>query len=168
MYAGEKLSLNTIEDSFVELCFNNTSGSVNKLDQQTLEELNEALDCLSQTNNVRGLLLTSEKPAFIVGADITQFNQMFSVSEADFLRTAAHINGVMSKIEDFPFPTVASINGYALGGGLEVCLACDARVLSTDAKIGLPETGLGILPGWGGTVRLPRLSSFIKIGRAHV
>jgi len=161
MYTGEKLSLNTIEDSFVELCFNNTSGSVNKLDQQTLEELNEALDCLSQTNNVRGLLLTSEKPAFIVGADITQFNQMFSASEADFLRTAAHINGVMSKIEDFPFPTVASINGYALGGGLEVCLACDARVLSTDAKIGLPETGLGILPGWGGTVRLPRLSSFI-------
>jgi 3-hydroxyacyl-CoA dehydrogenase/enoyl-CoA hydratase/3-hydroxybutyryl-CoA epimerase/enoyl-CoA isomerase len=160
MYTGEKLSLNAIEDNFIELCFNNVAGSVNKLDQQTLQELSDALDHLSKADNVRGLLLTSEKSAFIVGADITQFKQMFATSKDNFLKTATHINGMMSKIEDLPFPTVAAINGYALGGGLEVCLACDARVMSTDAKIGLPETGLGILPGWGGTVRLPRLSSF--------
>lgn len=160
MYSGEKLSLKSIENNFAELCFNNTAGSVNKLDQQTLQELSNALDCLSEASDVRGLLVTSDKSAFIVGADITQFTQMFSASEEDFLKTAVHINGMMSKIEDFPFPTVVAINGYALGGGLEVCLSCDARLISETARIGLPETGLGILPGWGGTVRLPRLSDF--------
>jgi len=160
MFAGDKLSLNPIENGFIELNFNSREGSINKLDQQTLHELSEALDLLSSAHGIRGLLLTSGKSAFIVGADITQFRGMFNTSEAEFLKTAAHINGMMSKIEDFPFPTVAAINGFALGGGLEVCLACDARVMSSEAKIGLPETGLGILPGWGGTVRLPRLSNF--------
>ena len=160
MYEGEKLSLNPIENNFVELCFNNVSGSVNKLDQETLQELSSAIDRLSEASDVRGLLLTSQKNAFIVGADITQFKQMFSAPEKEFLKHAAHINGMMSTIEDFPFPTVVAINGYSLGGGLEVCLSCDARVIAETAKIGLPETGLGILPGWGGTVRLPRISDF--------
>ena len=67
---------------------------------------------------------------------------------------------MFSDIEDLPYPTVAAINGFALGGGLEICLTCDKRVISSSASIGLPETGLGIMPGWGGTVRLPRLVGF--------
>ena len=160
MFAGETLSVKKIENHFLELIFDSAVGSVNKLDKQTLDELNQALTQIKQANNVSGLLITSGKPAFIVGADITQFKQMFDASEQTFLDSAAHINSMMSTIEDFPFPTVAAINGYALGGGLEVCLSCDAILLSTSAKIGLPETGLGILPGWGGTVRLPRISDF--------
>lgn len=159
MYTGEKLSLTKIENEFLELNFNSAEGSVNKLDKQTLDELHHALT-IAQQQKVAGLILTSSKKAFIVGADITQFKQMFDASEDQFLTSARHINDMMSCIEDMPFPTVVAINGYALGGGLEVCLACDARIISTQARIGLPETGLGILPGWGGTVRLPRLSDF--------
>lgn len=160
MYTGEKLSLKKIENDFLELNFDSTVGSVNKLDKQTLDELDQALSIAQQQEAVAGLLLTSSKNAFIVGADITQFKQMFDASQEQFLASANHINGMMSCIEDMPFPTVVAINGFALGGGLEVCLACDARIISTQARIGLPETGLGILPGWGGTVRLPRLSDF--------
>ena len=160
MYTGEKLSLKKIENDFLELNFNSAVGSVNKLDKQTLDELDQALSIAQQQEAVAGLLLTSSKNAFIVGADITQFKQMFDASQDQFLASASHINGMMSCIEDMPFPTVVAINGFALGGGLEVCLACDARIISTKARIGLPETGLGILPGWGGTVRLPRLSDF--------
>lgn len=160
MYTGEKLSLKKIENDFLELNFDSAVGSVNKLDKQTLDELDQALSIAQQQEAVAGLLLTSSKNAFIVGADITQFKQMFDASQVQFLASASHINGMMSCIEDMPFPTVVAINGFALGGGLEVCLACDARIISTQARIGLPETGLGILPGWGGTVRLPRLSDF--------
>ena len=160
MFKGEKLSLIKIDNGFLELNFNSIEGSVNKLDKQTLDELNQAIKTAQQAKNINGLLLTSSKNAFIVGADITQFKQMFEASEQYFLESAKHINGMMSAIEDLPFPTVVAINGYALGGGLEVCLACDARIASSSARIGLPETGLGILPGWGGTVRLPRLSDF--------
>ena len=160
MYTGEKLSLKKIENDFLELNFDSAVGSVNKLDKQTLDELDQALSIAQQQEAVAGLLLTSSKNAFIVGADITQFKQMFDASQEQFLASASHINGMMSCIEDMPFPTVVAINGFALGGGLEVCLACDARIISTQARIGLPETGLGILPGWGGTVRLPRLSDF--------
>ena len=159
MYTGEKLSLKKIENDFLELNFNSVVGSVNKLDKQSLDELHQALT-IAKKQEVAGLLLTSSKNAFIVGADITQFKQMFDASEDQFLASASHINGMMSCIEDMPFPTVVAINGFALGGGLEVCLACDARLISNQARIGLPETGLGILPGWGGTVRLPRLSDF--------
>jgi len=160
MYTGEKLSLKKIENDFLELNFDSAVGSVNKLDKQTLDELDQALSIAQQQEAAAGLLLTSSKNAFIVGADITQFKQMFDASQEQFLASASHINGMMSCIEDMPFPTVVVINGFALGGGFEVCLACDARIISTQARIGLPETGLGILPGWGGTVRLPRLSDF--------
>ena len=160
MYSGENVSLTKIENDFIELNFNNSVGSVNKLDKQTLDELYQALASIKQAKNINGLLITSSKDAFIVGADITQFKQMFEASEQQFLESASHINGMMSAIEDLPFPTVVAINGYALGGGFEVCLSCDARIAASTAKIGLPETGLGILPGWGGTVRLPRLCDF--------
>jgi len=160
MYSGRTLSLKVIENGFAEINFDNQSGSVNKFNQETLGELQEAVDILSGAGDIRGLLLSSGKPVFVVGADITEFTDMFSASKQDFLQGTQYANGIFSQIEDMPFPSVAAINGFALGGGFEVCLACDSRVIAANAAVGLPETGLGILPGWGGTVRLPRLVGF--------
>jgi len=158
MYQGKTLSLAQIENGFVELNFDNQSGSVNKFNQQTLAELREAVDRLKADADIKGLLLTSSKSVFVVGADITEFKQMFSSSKEDFIQASQVVNGLFSEIEDLPFPSVAAINGFALGGGFEICLACDSRVISSKAAVGLPETNLGILPGWGGSVRLPRLA----------
>ena len=158
MFQGKTLSLVQLENGFVELNFDNQSGSVNMFNIETLGELREAIDILKAATDIKGLLLTSSKSVFVVGADITEFKEMFSSSKEQFIEGAQHANGLFSAIEDMPFPTVAAINGFALGGGFEICLACDCRVISSKAAVGLPETNLGILPGWGGSVRLPRLA----------
>ena len=160
MYKGKTLSLKAIDNGFVEINFNSQSGSVNKFNQETLGELQEAVNIVEGTADIRGLLLTSGKSVFVVGADITEFTDMFAAPKQEFLQGTQHVNGIFSQIEDLPFPSVAAINGFALGGGFEVCLACDSRVIASNAAVGLPETGLGIIPGWGGTVRLPRLVGF--------
>ena len=160
MYQGETLNLARLEGDFLEINFNSKNGSVNKFDSQTLDELRAAMSILKKADSVRGLLLTSSKSAFVVGADITEFSVMFNATREEFVAQAAVVNRIFSDIEDLPYPSVAAINGFALGGGLEICLTCDKRVISSEASIGLPETGLGIMPGWGGTVRLPRLASF--------
>lgn len=160
MYSGQTLTLNMIDNDFAELNFNNLSGSVNKFDQQTLAELETAVSMLTRGASIKGLLVSSSKSVFVVGADITEFSAMFAAPKEEFIAGAQHVNGLFSAIEDLPYPSVAAINGFALGGGLEVCLACDSRVMNTRSAIGLPETGLGIIPGWGGTVRLPRLVGF--------
>ena len=160
MYQGETLSLTRLDGDFLEINFNNQNGSVNKFDSQTLNELREAMVMLKQAESVKGLLLTSSKSVFVVGADITEFSVMFNATRDEFVAEAADVNRMFSDIEDLPYPTVAAINGFALGGGLEICLTCDKRVISSSASIGLPETSLGIMPGWGGTVRLPRLVGF--------
>ena len=112
---------------------------------------------LQRQDGVKGLLLSSAKKSFFVGADVTEFGALFQSPEAEIVDALLEIDVLFSSIEDLPYPTVVAINGEALGGGLEVCLACDYRVMADNAKIGLPEVKLGILPGWGGTVRLPRI-----------
>lgn len=158
MFQGKTLSLTEIENGFAELNFDNQSGSVNKFNIETLAELREAIKALKANAEIRGLLLTSSKAVFVVGADITEFKQMFAFPKEEFIAGARSVNDLFSEIEDLPMPTVAAINGYALGGGFEICLACDSRVIASNAAVGLPETSLGILPGWGGSVRLPRLA----------
>ena len=160
MYQGETLNLARLEGDFLEINFNSKNGSVNKFDSQTLDELRAAMNLLKKAESVRGLLLTSAKSVFVVGADITEFSVMFNATREEFVAQASAVNRIFSDIEDLPYPSVAAINGFALGGGLEICLTCDKRVISSKASIGLPETGLGIMPGWGGTVRLPRLAGF--------
>ena len=160
MYKGQTVSLTLIDNGFAEIQFDNQGESVNKFNQATLADLREAVDTLKAQSGIRGLLLSSAKPVFVVGADITEFKGMFTASKEDFIAGAQIANGLFSEIEDLPYPSVAAINGFALGGGFEICLACDSRVISSKAAVGLPETGLGILPGWGGTVRLPRLAGF--------
>ncbi len=157
-FQGKSIRLTALDDGFVELCFDLEGESVNKFDQQTLTELREAATALAGRGDLRGLLVTSAKPGyFIVGADITEFTGMFQAEEDELLRWVSEGASIFNIIEDLPFPSVTAINGVAMGGGLEMCLATDCRVMAASTKIGLPEVKLGILPGFGGTVRLTRV-----------
>ncbi len=157
LYSDQSLSLQLHDNGIAELCFDLANESVNKFDSATVTSLGKAIDVLMETPDIKGLLVTSAKPVFVVGADITEFIPMFT-QEGDSVSGAIATNSEnFRRLEDLPFPTCAVINGYALGGGFEVCLACDFRVMSSVAKVGLPEIKLGLLPGWGGTVRLPRV-----------
>lgn len=154
---GQALSLKRHADGIVELCFDLQGESVNKFNRLTMQELKAAADELAADSSLKGLLVTSAKDVFIVGADITEFGESFALSDAELLDWCAQSNAVFSVIEDLPVPSVTAINGIALGGGLEMALSTDYRVMADKAQIGLPEVKLGIIPGFGGTVRLPRL-----------
>jgi len=157
MYSGEAVQL-SFKNGIAELVFNYEKESVNKFDQIALKEWNEAVDILTaQSGDIQGLLVRSAKKDFIVGADITEFGAAFEQSDAQLAEWLTFCNNIFSKIEDLPFPTVSAINGLALGGGCEMALSTDFRVIDTKGRIGLPETQLGIIPGFGGTVRMPRV-----------
>lgn len=159
MYQGHTLKLVMLDGGVAELIFDLEAESVNKFSRQTVTELGEALDVLSSigSGELTGLLITSAKPALMVGADIGEFQAFFAAGEQAVKDYLASNNLNLNRLEDLSVPVVITIDGYALGGGLELCLACDYRVMTPGARIGLPETQLGIIPGWGGTVRLPRL-----------
>ncbi len=131
--------------------------SVNKFNQKTIQDLDAALAKLEQEKGIEGLLLTSGKDVFVVGADILEFTELFTQDEKSIATWLLKTNTVFSRIEDLPYPSVAVLNGFALGGGFEFPLCATYRVSTPKAKLGLPETKLGIIPGWGGTVRLSRL-----------
>ena len=157
LFEGQALTVKEAQDGLYEMRFDLKDSGVNKFNQATIKELGEAVTALQRQDGVKGLLLSSAKKSFFVGADVTEFGALFQSPEADIVDALLEIDVLFSSIEDLPYPTVVAINGEALGGGLEVCLACDYRVMADNAKIGLPEVKLGILPGWGGTVRLPRI-----------
>ena len=157
MYQGQSIQVTKLDGGIAELVFDNKTDSVNKFDLRTVTELAEAGKALAADSGVTGLIVSSGKEVFIVGADITEFGKNFQQSEEEIAKWAFEANQIFNAIEDLPFPSVTAINGIALGGGLEMALATDYRVMSTKAQIGLPETKLGIIPGFGGTVRLPRL-----------
>jgi 3-hydroxyacyl-CoA dehydrogenase/enoyl-CoA hydratase/3-hydroxybutyryl-CoA epimerase/enoyl-CoA isomerase len=157
IYQSDALTVKRLEGDIAELNFDLAGESVNKFNQATVQSLTEALDALGAEDGIRGLLVTSAKPVFIVGADITEFTGLFGASKEEIRPFTGANNVNFNRLANLPYPSCVAINGFAMGGGLEICLACDFRVMSTVAKIGLPETKLGILPGWGGTVRLPRL-----------
>lgn len=155
IYQGDNLHVDFIEDGLAELQFD-APGSVNKFDEKTLNEFSDALDALSQAEGLKGVLMTSSKSTFIVGADITEFTTLFS--DLDKTKTWVHnASRVFDKLEDLQVPSVAAVSGFALGGGCEAILACDYRIVDETAVIGLPEVKLGLIPGFGGTVRLPRV-----------
>ncbi len=158
IFEGSSIQVELLEGGVAELRFDAQTDAVNKFDSQTVDELSQALLALEATPELKGLLITSGKPVFIVGADITEFLPLFAAGAETAGEHLAKNNINFNRLEDFPVPVVVAINGYALGGGLELCLACDYRVMSAKAKIGLPEAKLGLIPGWGGTVRLPRLA----------
>ena len=157
IYEGKAITVNMIEDGIAELKFDLQGDSVNKFNRATLEDLQAAVTALQGNSAVKGVLVTSGKDVFIVGADITEFGDAFKKSEEEIAAWVAQANVIFNAFEDLPVPTLTAINGIALGGGFEMCLASDLRVMSDKAKVGLPEVKLGLMPGFGGTVRLPRV-----------
>lgn len=150
-----------IED-FLAIITINRPKKLNALNKSTIQELHKAFKNLDSSGNVKVIILTgSGDKAFIAGADISEFAD-FSVTEGS--RLAAEGQELLFDfVENLSTPVIAAINGFALGGGLELAMACHFRIASHNAKMGLPEVSLGVIPGYGGTQRLPQL---IGKGRA--
>ncbi|MEK0362733.1 fatty acid oxidation complex subunit alpha FadB [Pseudomonas sp. CBC3] len=157
IYEGKAITVKALESGIVELNFDLKGESVNKFNRLTLNDLRQAVDAIKADASVKGVIVTSGKDVFIVGADITEFVDNFKLPDEELVAGNLEANKIFSDFEDLGVPTVVAINGIALGGGFEMCLAADYRVMSATAKVGLPEVKLGIYPGFGGTVRLPRL-----------
>jgi len=158
IYSGKAITVQAGNDGIAELCFDLQDESVNKFNALTVSELKEATAAIAADTSLEGVIVTSGKPVFIVGADIMEFGALFGASEDEITDRILKINlEAFNAFEDLPIPTVAAINGIALGGGFEMALVCDYRVMSDAARVGFPETKLGIIPGYGGTTRLPRL-----------
>ena len=134
----------------------NRPDKLNALNAAVIGELDRMFTALASHNEVGAIILTGAGRAFVAGADIAEVAAAAATPEG-LQATAAYGSGVFTRIERLNKPVIAAVNGFALGGGCELALACHLRVASTHAKFGLPETRLGLIPGYGGTQRLPRL-----------
>lgn len=134
----------------------NRPQSLNALNAQTISELSTALDELNTDGSCRVVILTgSGEKSFVAGADIKEFSDFNSEKAEELARNGQ--NSLFNKIENMSKPVIAAVNGFALGGGLELAMSCHIRYASENAKLGLPEVTLGLIPGYGGTQRLPKL-----------
>ncbi|ARN78133.1 enoyl-CoA hydratase [Nonlabens spongiae] len=134
----------------------NRPNKLNALNAETIAELSNAIDQVEQDDNTRVIILTgSGEKAFVAGADIKEFAD-FNVEQGKELAARGQ-RTLFDKVEQCSKPVIAAVNGFALGGGLELAMAAHFRVASGNAKLGLPETSLGVIPGYGGTQRLPQL-----------
>ncbi len=133
----------------------NRPATLNALNPQTLEELDRALSQLADNDQVHAIVLTgSGEKSFVAGGDISVMQPLGPIEAS---RVARQAQQLLARIESFPKTVIAAINGYALGGGCQLAMACDIRIAADSASLGQPEINLGIIPGWGGTQRLPRL-----------
>ncbi|RKR14643.1 enoyl-CoA hydratase [Maribacter vaceletii] len=159
------MAYNTIlieQDQFIAEITINRPSKLNALNKETIKELSKALKDLDKDKSIKSIILTGTgEKAFVAGADISEFAN-FSVKKGAALAKEGQ-ETLFSFIEDMKTPVIAAVNGFALGGGLELAMACHFRVASDNAKMGLPEVSLGVIPGYGGTQRLPQL---IGKGRA--
>ncbi len=144
----------TVKENFLAYIYMNRPEAMNALNSKVLKDLEEAIDELNNDNEVRALILTGMGNAFVAGADIKEMMGQTLDQSKDYTKFG---QDVFSKIENSGKPVIAAVNGFALGGGCELALACDIIIASDKAKFGLPEVNLGIHPGFGGTQRLPRL-----------
>lgn len=150
----------SVEDK-IEIIIFNRPKVLNALNKELLDELEAELDCLANNTEVEVVILTgSGEKAFVAGADINEVRALTAITGLTF---SHHGNRIMAKIENLNKPVIAAVNGFALGGGCEVALACDIRIASENARFGQPEVNLGLIPGYGGSQRLPRI---IGKGRA--
>jgi enoyl-CoA hydratase/3-hydroxyacyl-CoA dehydrogenase len=161
--AGEPWTLRDVklevEGSIATITMNRPE-AMNALNENVLRELKEVVAQVRDDPTVRAVIITGQGPAFVAGADI---RTMLAKNLTEIREFTQFGQGVLNDIERLEKPVIAAINGFALGGGLELALACDIRLASTEARMGFPEVGLGIFPGLGGTQRTPRL---IGKGRA--
>jgi len=133
--------------------------ALNALNTELLLELNDAVEMISKDENVHVLIITGDGKAFVAGADITEMKDFDSISGLKYGELGA---SVLRKIQKLKIPSIAAVNGFALGGGCELAMCCDIRIASENAKFGQPEVGLGITPGFSGCVRLARLAGVAK------
>ncbi len=134
----------------------NRPEKLNALNKDTIQELHDALKKLDRNRKVRAILLTgSGEKAFVAGADIAEFSNFSSKEGSKLSKKGQEL--LFDFIENMTTPVIAAINGFALGGGLELAMACHFRLAGSNAKMGLPEVSLGVIPGYGGTQRLPQL-----------
>ncbi len=143
----------TIDDGIATITFRRPE-ALNALSISVLEELDAAVERVETDDAIHAAIITGEGRAFVAGADIAEIAELDSKSGLEFARRG---QSVFSRIERLEKPVVAAVNGFALGGGCEIALACHMRVAVRKARFGQPEVKLGILPGFGGTQRLPRL-----------
>ena len=137
----------------------NRPEALNALNEQVLRDLNAALDAVEANDEVLVVILTGAGRSFVAGADI---GEMKGFSAIDGKKFGVHGGSIFLRLENLSKPVIAAVNGFALGGGCELAMACDIRLASEKAKFGQPETGLGITPGFGGTQRLPRIVGVSK------
>ena len=157
LYTGPAFRLEKLSNDILKVTFDLKDQSTNVFNAIALKDLKDVLEVIKK-QKANGLIFASGKPSgFVFGADVTEFLDHFKKSEAEMRDWIASINDVFNGYEDLPYPKVALVNGFALGGGCEIALTMDYRLASPKAAMGLPETKLGIIPGWGGTVRLPRM-----------
>lgn len=146
LQSEEKISIITI----------NRPESLNALNAKTIQEISTALDQLNSDSSCRAIIITgSGEKSFVAGADIKEFSDFGQEKAEELARNGQ--NSLFNKIESLSKPVIAAVNGFALGGGLELAMACHIRYASENAKLGLPEVTLGLIPGYGGTQRLPKL-----------
>ena len=138
----------------------NRPDALNALDTTTMGEINQAMRELGEDDGVAAVIVTGAGKAFVAGADIVELSKLGGMKAREASRLGQE---TFSRIENIPKPVIAAINGFALGGGLELAMACDVRIASSKAKMGQPEVKLGTTPGFAGTQRLPRL---VGLGRA--
>jgi enoyl-CoA hydratase len=143
-----------IEEQIATITFNRPE-VLNALNDASLKEFSHAVDKVAGDEDIRVLILTGAgDKSFVAGADIKEFLK-FNALKAKLFSETGH--GIVNKLQELPIPVIAAVNGFALGGGCEVVIACDFIYASENAMFGLPEINLGIIPGFGGTQRLPRL-----------
>lgn len=142
------------KDGKVAVLTINRPNALNALNSETLKELDCAINTISNDDEILTVILTGAGKAFVAGADITEMKDFNTIEGRKFGILG---NRVFRKLENLDKPVIAAVNGFALGGGCEISMACDIRIASEKAKFGQPESGLGITPGFGGTQRLPRL-----------
>ena len=142
------------QEGYVGVLTINRPKALNALNSQVLEELDAALGQID-LNETRALIITGAgEKSFVAGADI---GEMSTLTKAEGEAFGKKGNDIFRKIETFPIPVIAAVNGFALGGGCEISMSCDIRICSENAIFGQPEVGLGITPGFGGTQRLARI-----------
>jgi len=140
----------------------NRPSQLNSLNSETIKELNKSIIFSEKNKNVRAIIITgSGSKSFVAGADIKEFSEFNSTQGEELARKGQDL--LFNKLENCSKPTIAAINGFALGGGLELAMSCHIRIASKNAKMGLPEVSLGVIPGYGGT---QRLSSLVGKGKA--
>ena len=150
----DTLSLSTEKD-FIAVITINRPDKLNALNVTVIDELDKCLQVLKDDNSIKVVIITGAgEKAFVAGADIKQFTQLTPESAVTFAQRG---QAVFNAIENLGKPVIAAVNGFALGGGCELALACHVRIASSRAKFGQPEVKLGVIPGYGGTQRLPRI-----------